>query len=166
MSKVNRLSDEALRQLDAFMTPGTLLKTARQRRGLSEAYVADCLKILPEYVGVLERDEYTALRSPAFARGYVRSYGRLLELDQAALDRAFEELAAPQRDARHRVQTRPLQLQRTGRGVVVGLGVLFALVLTLWWLRSDLTTPSWTGTSDHSAVELSPAVDRVPEEES
>ncbi len=166
MSKVNKLSGEALRQLDAFMTPGSLLKTARQRSGLSEAYVADCLKILPEYVGALERDEYTALRSPAFARGYVRSYGRLLELDQALLDKAFDELASPEDATRRRVHTRPLQLQHTGRGVVVGLAVLFVLVLTLWWLRGDLTTPPWSGSSERSSAELSPAADWLPEEDS
>ena len=157
MSKVNRLSDEALRQLDAFVTPGSLLKAARLRRGMSEREVADHLKILPEYVAVLERDDYAALRSPAFARGYVRSYGRLLEVDLAALERAYDGLAAPQSGGRDRVRTRPLQLQRTGRGVVVGLGVLFLLVLTLWWLRGDISAPEWTESKERSAFELSPS---------
>jgi hypothetical protein len=35
--------------------------------------------------------------------------------------------------AEKRVQTRPLQLQRTGLGVVTGLGILLLLILTLWW---------------------------------
>ena len=161
MSKVNRLSDEALRQLDAFVTPGSLLKTARMRQGLSEREVAERLKILPEYVAVLERDEYSALRSPAFARGYVRAYGRLLELDPAALERAFDGIEL-EPGARHRVQTRPLQLQRTGTGVVVGLGVLLLLVLTLWWLRGDIAAPEWTESKERSAFELSPSATLPP----
>lgn len=157
MSKVNRLSDEALRQLDAFVTPGSLLKAARLRGGLSEREVAERLKILPEYVALLERDDYAALRSPAFARGYVKSYGRLVGVEQAALDRALDALAEPQAGTRHRVYTRPLQLQRTGLGVAIGLGVLFLLVLTLWWLRGDSTATTWTETRERSALELSPS---------
>ncbi|NND69484.1 MAG: hypothetical protein HKN19_17975 [Halioglobus sp.] len=162
MSKVNRLSDNAQRQLDAFMTPGSLLKTARLRSGLSEGEVAERLKILPEYVAVLERDEHTALRSPAFARGYVKSYGRLLGLDLAQLERAFDGLAEPQDGSRMRMRARPLQLQRTGRGVVVGLGALFALVFMLWWLRGDLAAPAWPDPADRSVLELPPAAVPAP----
>lgn len=162
MSKVNRRSDETQRQFDALMTPGSLLKTARLRRGLSEGEVADYLKILPEYIAVLERDEYTALRSPAFARGYVRSYGRLLGVDQSQLELAFDGLAEPRDGGRNPARSRPLQLQRTGRGVAVGLGVLFALVLTLWWLRGDLATPNWSDSENRSALQLSPSAVLAP----
>ena len=42
------------------------------------------------YVPMIERDDYQGLRSPAFARGYVRAYGKLLELDEEELIAAFE----------------------------------------------------------------------------
>lgn len=155
MSKVNRLSDETLRQLDAFLTPGSLLKAARLRRGLTEQEVAQHLKILPDYVPALERDDYAALRSPAFARGYVRSYGRLLDLDPVVLQRAFDELAQPLA-ARPAARSRPLQLQRTGVGVVVGLCVLFVLVLALWWLGTGEAGPAWSNSADRSSLPLSP----------
>ena len=64
-------------QLDAFNTPGLLLKAARERQGYSEREAADRLNLMPDYVGIIERDEYQALRSPSFARGYVRAYCRL-----------------------------------------------------------------------------------------
>ncbi len=162
MSKVNRLSDEALRQIDAFMTPGSLLKAARVRRGLSEGEVAERLKILPRYVAVLERDDYEALRNPAFARGYVRSYGRLLGLDIAVLERALAEFDGEQPGNRRQVQTRPLQLQRTGVGVAVGLAVLFVLVLALWWQRGNFVAPDWPEAAEHSAAELAPAAALAP----
>jgi cytoskeletal protein RodZ len=101
---------------------------------MSEREAADRLNLMPNYVGILERDDYQALRSPPFARGYVKAYGRLLGLDEQHLMSVFDEVvevaAVPYE---RRVAARPLQLQRTGLGVVIGLGVLLLLVLALWW---------------------------------
>ncbi len=126
------------------MTPGALLKAEREKQGLREREVADRLNMMPGYVAILERNDYQALRSPAFARGYVKAYGRLLELDVDELLRLFDEQRAAQGEVeRKRVTTRPLQLQHTGIGVVVGLGVLLVLVLALWWWQGsgDVETP-------------------------
>ena len=65
-------------QVDAFVTPGTLLRNARLLTPLSVREVEDLLNLMPGYVGILERDDYQALRSPAFSRGYVRAYGQLM----------------------------------------------------------------------------------------
>ena len=128
-----QVTNEAV-QLDAFTTPGTLLRAARESQGLSEREAADRLNLMPDYVSILERDDYQALRSPPFARGYIKAYGRLLGLDEDQLMSVFDQLssgaASPQEK---RVETRPLQLQRTGLGVVIGLSVLFLLVMALWW---------------------------------
>ena len=120
-------------QLDAFNTPGLLLKAARERQGYSEREAADRLNLMPDYVGIIERDEYEALRSPSFARGYVRAYCRLLELDESLLLLLFDELQGSSSEGPKRIETQSLQLHRTGKGVVIGLGILFLLVLALWW---------------------------------
>ena len=121
-------------QLDAFTTPGSLLRSAREEQGMTQREAADRLNFMPNYVAILERDDYKALRSPSFARGYVKAYGRLLNMDEQQLLSAFDTLVAhapvPQQI---RVQTRPVPLQRTGIGVVTGLGVLALLVAALWW---------------------------------
>ncbi|MDX1734784.1 MAG: helix-turn-helix domain-containing protein [Halioglobus sp.] len=128
------MSEDTLRQLDAFGTPGIMLRKAREAQGISEREAADRLNLMPEYVGIIERDEYETLRSPAFARGYVRSYGRLLGLDEQQLLQLFDEYQDESRtSAPKRIETRPLQLQSTGSGVVVGLAVLLLLIVLLWW---------------------------------
>lgn len=125
-------------QLDAFATPGTLLRTAREKQGLTAREAADRLNLMPDYVDILERDDYASLRSPPFARGYVKAYGRLLGLDEQHLMALFDEIGGREPDKRKaRIETRPLQLQRTGLGVVIGLGVLLLLVAGLWWLGQD-----------------------------
>jgi len=131
------VTDEAV-QLDAFTTPGTLLRAARESQGMSEREAADRLNFMPDYVTILERDDYQALRSPPFARGYVKAYGRLLDLDEEHLMSVFEQVIAEMPiQQEKRIETRPLQLQRTGLGVVIGLGVLLLMVMALWWWEKD-----------------------------
>ena len=105
---------------------------------MSEREAADRLNLMPGYVAILERDDYQALRSPAFARGYVKAYGRMLHLDEQRLLAAYDQLVSASQDvAQKRVETRPLQLQQTGVGVVIGLTVLALLVLGLWWWQGE-----------------------------
>ena len=86
------MTDDALQQVDAFTTPGTLLKAAREAQGIPEREAADRLNLMPDYVAILERDDYESLRSPAFARGYVRAYGKMLGLDEEQLLETFDQL--------------------------------------------------------------------------
>ena len=104
---------------------------------MTEREAADRLNLMPNYVGILERDDYTSLRSPPFARGYVKAYGRMLGLHEETLMSVFDQttVIAPIKNEK-RKDTRPLQLQRTGLGVVIGLGVLLLLVVLLWWSRA------------------------------
>jgi len=142
------VSDDALRQVDAFTTPGTLLREAREAQGMTQREAADRLNLMPDYVGILERDDYGALRSPPFARGYLKAYGRLLGIDESELMRLFEEHHAADLVPPRRIETRPLQLQSTGKGVVIGLAVLLLLILVLWWWRGVPAGP----VSQHTAT--------------
>lgn len=120
-------------QVEAFVTPGTLLRKARLAEGFTEREVEDQLNLMPGYVSILERDDYQSLRSPAFARGYVRAYGQLMKLDETELLRAFDEQRESWEQEKKRVETRSLQLQSTGAGVVIGLVTLLLLFFALWW---------------------------------
>jgi cytoskeleton protein RodZ len=118
---------------------------------MTEREAADRLKLMPNYVAILERDDYKALRSPPFARGYVKAYGRMLGMDEEYLVSVFDQLNidAPTHRIK-RKEVRPLQLQRTGLGVVIGLGVLLVLVAVLWWW--DKTTGELSLSADKSAA--------------
>ncbi|NQX87531.1 MAG: helix-turn-helix domain-containing protein [Halioglobus sp.] len=110
------------------------MKNAREKQGLTAREAADQLHFMPDYVDILERGDYESLRSPQFARAYVKAYGRLLGLDEPHLLSLFDACNTQlTKREKPRIETRPLQLQRTGLGVVIGLGVLLLLVVGLWW---------------------------------
>ncbi|MDA8752741.1 helix-turn-helix domain-containing protein [Halieaceae bacterium] len=127
-------------QLDLVApSPGEMLRAERLARELQPRETADRLNWLPSYVEIIERDDYQSLRRPAFARGYVKAYGKLLGLDVGKLMAAFEAIegADSAGAAAPRVAPgRPVPLQRTGLGVVVGLVVLGLLMAGLWFWQS------------------------------
>ena len=61
--------------------PGARLKAAREAAGLSLDQVAQQLKLAPRQVKALEDEDFARLPGRTFARGFVRNYARLLNLD-------------------------------------------------------------------------------------
>lgn len=112
-----------------------MLKVAREAHEISQRDAADTLNWMPEYVAIVERDEYASLRRPSFARGYVKAFGRLVELDEDTLMAAFDALISREARVVDDTENEPratFQLQKTGLGVIVGLGFLSILIAALW----------------------------------
>lgn len=111
-----------------FAGPGAALAAARAARKMSVEDVSRMLKLPVSKVLALEADDYSNMPSPMFARGFVRSYARLLQLD---IERLMPEAAGPTAnlDARlmHRAPGVPLEPRRSGRVPAMMAGV--ALVL-------------------------------------
>lgn len=72
-------------------TPGAVLASERQRQGLSVGDVAAKLRMGIIQVEALERSDYSRLPTGTFLRGFVRSYAKLLGLDQKGVVRLLEQ---------------------------------------------------------------------------
>lgn len=60
---------------------GGRLRRARLRRGLELEQIAETTKISVSYLRYLEEDQYAALPSPVYVRGFVAAYARCVGLD-------------------------------------------------------------------------------------
>ena len=119
-----------------------MLKAARKDLEISEREAADRLNWMPGYVAIIERDEYAALRRPSFAKGYVKAFGRLVELDEEVLMAAFGAIDTRGNagsGAAEKSTPTALPPHRTGLSIVVGLGSLFLLFAILWWWQGNLS---------------------------
>lgn len=67
------------------VSPGTTLREARERLGLSVADVANQIKFAPRQIDALEADDFRQLQGATFLRGFVRSYAKILHLDAQPL---------------------------------------------------------------------------------
>ena len=61
---------------------GQRLHDERKKKGLTLDQVADATKIREEFLAAIEKGEYDKLPSPSYAKGFVRSYTRFLELPE------------------------------------------------------------------------------------
>lgn len=77
--------------------PGAALKTAREARGASVQDVADVLNLTVAVVEDLEAQAWDRLPGPAFTKGYLRAYAKLVDLDGVELVGAYgNEIGDPQ----------------------------------------------------------------------
>ncbi len=71
--------------------PGQRLRRARELRGLTIKDIAQELNLSVRFIEAIERDHYDLLPGVAFARGYMRSYARLLQLDENDVVNKFDQ---------------------------------------------------------------------------
>ena len=70
--------------------PGEILRQARESRDLSQAEVARKLNLTVSSLNNLEAGAFDKLPGHTFARGYIRAYAKLLDMDQATLVQSFD----------------------------------------------------------------------------
>ncbi|MHA6197163.1 RodZ domain-containing protein [Pseudomonas wadenswilerensis] len=70
--------------------PGETLRQARESRGWDQGEVARKLNLTVSSLKNLEDGAFDKLPGHTFARGYIRAYAKLLDMDQAALVQSFD----------------------------------------------------------------------------
>lgn len=78
-------------------TPGELLRLEREKMGLTVGQVADRLRLRQQQIQELEDNIFTAHVSGTYIRGYLRSYAKLLHIDEAEILLAYEHLTGDQK---------------------------------------------------------------------
>lgn len=73
------------------INPGETLRKARESRGWTIAEVAGQLNLTPQRLSQIEQGAFDKLPGNTFARGYVRAYAKLLEVDQNRLVLEFDQ---------------------------------------------------------------------------
>ncbi|PIA66040.1 RodZ domain-containing protein [Pseudomonas sediminis] len=71
--------------------PGETLRQAREIKGWSVAEVAAQLNLTPQRLAQIEAGAFDKLPGTTFARGYIRAYAKLLEMDQNRLVMEFDQ---------------------------------------------------------------------------
>lgn len=128
--------------------PGETLRAARTERKMTQVEIAQNLKISVAAVEGIENGFYDRLPGDTFARGYIRSYARLVGLDPNRLAVEFDRYRGIE------VRERPVsgisrvaEPRRSGSGVMRWVGLLVLLVLIaglVWWYdnRSEEASPA------------------------
>jgi hypothetical protein len=122
------------------MRIGRVLSEARERAGLDLRTVEQRTKIRLKYLSALEHEDWAALPSAAYAKGFLRTYGELLGLDSEVLvdeyRRQVETAAAapsyPLSDKVLERRRRPGEPERGPRiGLIAAVGTIAIVALLL-----------------------------------
>src|SRR2546422_650711 len=117
---------------------GEYFQRAREAKGLTVEEAAARTRILPQFLKAVEENNYARLPDEVFAKGFVRSYARILGLDEAAVIRKFDESGGQFYAKRAERETLRQQLEaeerrkKVNRNTVVGVvGVVLLLLFVL-----------------------------------
>ena len=130
-------------QMDASVEEATLntinigatLTSQRIALELDERQVATALKISIEQVRALEANQFDKFRSTTFARGFLKSYCRLVKLNEKVLIDAFDSLEVAPKPTIQPVDKVNKQ-SHLGDPIIVLISVVIVAVLiflAFWW---------------------------------
>jgi cytoskeleton protein RodZ len=113
---------------------GALLKAKRKETGLTYAQISGRIRISARYLEALENEDWDHLPSPAFIKGFIRSYARVLGLSEEGLIALYQETAPPSQPMPKPLQAAP----KKKRG-------LFYLMLVFAVLAGGFAAFEWIG---------------------
>lgn len=137
--------------------PGEILREAREAKGLEQREVADQLRLRKQIIELLEADDYSTFSTATFIKGYLRSYAKLLDLDDTELfeaykARGYKEVESSQMQSFSRRKKHEESDNRLMLITYVVIIIVVALVIW-WWQEPDLGfSEGETGTQESSEV--------------
>ena len=115
-------------------SPGAILKSARESRGLTIEEVADRLRLNEALVLAMEEDRFGLLGAPVFARGHLRHYAVLIGAPEREVIEAFDVGDVPEPTFLPALDRAPVARPRLrGRGIAAVILVAAAAAVAAWW---------------------------------
>ncbi|WP_045419376.1 cytoskeleton protein RodZ [Vibrio jasicida] len=134
---------ENTNEVPLSMEAGTLLKNKRESLGMTQKHVADRLRLRVSVIEDIESNRFEAQQVTTFTRGYLRSYAKLVGLDEkivlAALEQTSEVHVKPQETEMQSFSRKTKHEKHNSR--IMLLTWTIAIVITgisgAWWWQNQ-----------------------------
>lgn len=125
-----------------IITIGDSLSKARKKAGLTVEDVASDLLLKPELIRSIEANELEGLSAPAYVKGYIRSYARILGLDPTDMIEEYDSLGYDQPGWVMSVdqQQKPESVLRL-LSLAIPVGLVLVGLFIAWLLTSGYLNP-------------------------
>jgi cytoskeletal protein RodZ len=80
-------------------TLGQVFSEARQRKKVTASQAAAATRMKVQHIEAMERDDFSRMAAPMYAKGFIRIYAEYLGLDSAPFIAEYMELHAPRERA-------------------------------------------------------------------
>ncbi|SJN57978.1 cytoskeleton protein RodZ [Vibrio ruber] len=149
---------ETVKEDDNQIGPGTLLKQKRESLGLTQKQIADRLRLRLTIVQSLEENNFDIDKVSTFTRGYVRSYAKLVGIDEPEILAAYDHYCgatAPDllMTSFSRKTTREQHNSRINL-ITIGIVAIVIGISSVWWYQNqqqDTLIPSQQASSEEQA---------------
>ncbi|CAM3542534.1 Cytoskeleton protein RodZ [Vibrio aerogenes CECT 7868] len=160
--------------------PGTLLKQKRESLGLTQKQVADKLRLRVTVIESLEDNNFNIDKVSTFVRGYIRSYARIVGLDEQSVVAAYDQYCGSEKQevSMTSFSRKTARQQHNSRINLITFGIIVIVIgiSSLWWYQNqkdDTLLPqsispqsdSQTETSTSEPSEASTLVTEKPAED-
>lgn len=139
------MTDEEARQETSAESgsAGQMLREARENLQLSIQQVAERLRLRQQIVSDLEQDKFDKYVAGTFTRGYIRSYARLLKIDENKVLSAYGELDVDNEPQMMQSFSRRRRLQSQDNRLMLVTYVIGAVIIgsaVIFWLQNNSQT--------------------------
>ena len=127
-------------------TFGSRLKAVRESKGIERREVAAQLRLTEKKIAMMELERYPNDLPPTFIRGYLRAYGRFLQIPEQDIKQALSSIK-PRSNVHHKLQTQILLAEPMSNNqyfmhffTLIIIFTMLGLVGTWWYTHSNNTT--------------------------
>lgn len=142
---VNNENDDLANVAEEAVSPGRMLKEAREIRGLSQQQVADKLNFRSTLVQDIEVDKFNHSIPEAFNRGYLKNYAKVVNIAEADVLASYDQLGVAQRQCAQMQSFSKDREKQTEHNIVMWITYLILAVLVtatvVWWLQTPSEQP-------------------------
>jgi cytoskeleton protein RodZ len=129
------------------ISPGALLKREREKKGLTHAQISQQTRLRPHILEAIENEEWDLLPAPTLVMGFIRSYARVLGVDEDRILELYREEAGVD-DFSQKFVLPSMARKKKWPFLVVGLLLLLGAAAAFYvWstFKMDLRGTSGTG---------------------
>ncbi|RJR29120.1 MAG: helix-turn-helix domain-containing protein [Desulfobacteraceae bacterium] len=120
--------------------PGRILREERERRGLTYQDMSETTRLRPSVIEAIENEAWDSLPSPAFARGFMKTYAKALSLDATSILEVYGRKPVLNGEL---LRAAPAQLRRRRKGPFYVFCILAAVAsFALWKTYAPKEQPS------------------------
>lgn len=145
-----------------IVSPGSLLKAARELCGLSQQQVAEKLNFRTHLVQNIEVDIFDRNLPEAFNRGYLKNYAKLVKLSETDVLNSYDQLAEAQSQCAGMQSFSKGTKKQAEHNMLMWITYLILAILftatVVWWLQTPSEQPTPLGAD---TVEVANAVNNA-----
>lgn len=138
--------------------PGQILAKMREKRGVSQEFVAAKLHLRVKVIELLEQDSYELMPEPVFIKGYLRAYAKLMGIAVDPLIEQFNSICTTERKLEKALWQGKRESNRGEHLVRLMTGLITVAVIAgvgIWWQKNKDAQPQVLSRQAATIEELS-----------